>query len=76
MVMETRTDIQEVKQDFSPDSNLKIVKQGRSPYPYLKIRFEGLDTPVTYFNGYNGKPGTTGSVVKQNYGYLTRDQLF
>lgn len=71
-----KTDFAEVKSDLSLDSDLKIVKQGRAKYPYLKIRFEGVDTPETHFNGYSGRPGTTGAVVKQNYGYLARDQLF
>lgn len=71
------TDQQDVKQDLSLDSNLKIVKQGKAPYPYLKIRFEGMDTPETHFNGAReGMPGTGGPMVKQNYGYLARDQLF
>jgi len=56
---------------------LKVVKQGKAPYPYLKIRFEGLDTPETHFNGAReGELGTGGPMVKQNYGYLARDQLF
>jgi endonuclease YncB( thermonuclease family) len=67
------TDFAEVKADLSLESDLKIVKKGRAPYRYLKIRFEGVDTPETHFNG---GIGTTGAVVKQNYGYLARDLLF
>jgi endonuclease YncB( thermonuclease family) len=68
-----KTDAGDVKPDLSLGSKLKIVKQGRAPYPYLKIRFEGVDTPETHFNG---GIGTAGAVVKQNYGYLARDLLF
>lgn len=68
-----QTKAADVKSDLSLDSKLKIVKKGRAPYPYLKIRFEGVDTPETHFNG---GIGTTGAVVKQNYGYLARDLLF
>lgn len=71
------TDTEEVKQVLSPDSDLKVVKKGNAPYPYLKIRFEGMDTPETHFNGVQeGQPGTGGPCVRQNYGYLAQDQLF
>jgi endonuclease YncB( thermonuclease family) len=70
------TDFGEVKNDLSLDSDLKIVKQGRARYPYLKVRFEGVDTPETHFNGFSGQGSTAGAVVKQNYGYLARDLLF
>jgi endonuclease YncB( thermonuclease family) len=70
------TNFDKVKADLLPSSNRKIVKQGRAPHPYLKIRFEGIDTPETHFNGYSGQGSTTGPVVKQNYGYLARDLLF
>lgn len=55
------------------ESDLGIVKKGQAPYKYLKIRFEGIDTPETHYNGW---PGPTGPRVKQNYGILARDMLF
>jgi endonuclease YncB( thermonuclease family) len=67
------TDAEDIKPDLSPTANLGVVKKGRAPYPYLKIRFEGMDTPETHFNGGDKTPGP---MVKQNYGYLARDQLF
>jgi endonuclease YncB( thermonuclease family) len=63
----------DVQPDLSLDSPLKIVKQGHAPQPYLKIRFEGIDTPETHFNGGEEAPGP---FLKQNYGYLARDLLF
>jgi endonuclease YncB( thermonuclease family) len=68
-----KTDFAIVKSHLKLESNLKVVKKGRAPYPYLKIRFEAMDTPETHFNG---GIGTAGAVVKQNYSYLARDALF
>ena len=67
------TDFDDIKPALSLESELKIVKKGRAPFSYLKIRFEALDTPETHFNG---GEGASGSLVKQNYGYLARDQMF
>jgi hypothetical protein len=55
------------------DSDLKIVKKGRAPFPYLKIRFKSMDMPKTRFNG---REGTPGAFVKKNHGYPSRDQMF